>query len=715
MKTLRSAVVMMAVTAVCAQALAQRTPAQPPAPSPATGRPAAVAEKPADLLSTASKPLFAAAVTRAEDAVIPLVLQRASMSGDARTRLEAQIDLLVLERWLASVSGNSELQSAAAWLRAQQVRQAVAALQSQLATDGDRPLDSVRQLAAKNLHQITADLPEAADVSRMDAVCRLAGISLWELGTGQAASPATTSGMRPASIPALPQDAAAAAAPRPRSSAVASTAPADLIPRLSVTPVLRQQLIRTLDAVQRPEVYELTREEARQLERTLKEAIDIAAGLASNAGVDIGKRMELERELGEALALLQDRRLKEIGRRKIDGMGRYRQVLSAIIRLNLSEQNYKLLAPAFEHAERSPDDAKRLIPTVEKFVAYCSAYDALPATVQYNADAASLKAVQKAYDDSRKSFETARNAFLGDVEQLGGGGISSTSAADLEGRLEEMQLSMEVIQAVGTLPASLEVLNALKPKAPGNLERRIAKEAAIAASPGKGPIRKDAAAVLTRLVRLATSCRELQATTIDGANLQVLQGYTKKGPDELSAKWRANALEVVNSAGSNGAVDEGKVERNELLVAMIQTLPRLVAMEAAVQPSANLQRWADWGLDDRAVEQVLYPTRAAAATAFLSFLNDSTDGMRNWEKVQQDQQPLVNFLIRSIAGAGQIKALNGDLETACAKLMTPLDVSSYIVQRRYTLAMVCLTRPDLEPKAAGEIREHLAKSVSQFR
>ena len=114
--------------------------------------------------------------------------------------------------------------------------------------------------------------------------------------------------------------------------------------------------------------------------------------------------MELERQLGEALALMQDRRLKEIGKRKIEGMGRYRQLLSAIIRLNLSEQNYKLLAPAFELAERSPENARRLIPTVERFVACCAAFDRLPAGLQFGADPASTRLMQKAWDDARAGF-----------------------------------------------------------------------------------------------------------------------------------------------------------------------------------------------------------------------------------------------------------------------------------------------------------------------
>ena len=703
MNILRCAVLAICAAAMSGDLLAQPSPTQPVRPPVA------------ELLAGASKPLFAAAAAQAEEQLVPLVLQRTQFSGGSNLRLEAQIDLYVIQRWIATSTLSTDQQAAAAWLRLQQFRQAMAAAQKDLSPGNDQGLNSIQQLAARNLRQLTYDLP-AADVARMDTICRAAGIALLEFATGQAVNPSQIPIMRPASLPALPQEPAPAPRPREAAAAVASSDPGDLIPKLNVSPVLRRQLVRTLDAVQRPEVYDLTAEEGRQLGRTLKEAIDISAGLASNAGVDITKRMELEQQLGEALALLQDRRLKELGERKIEGMSRYRQVLSAIIRLNLSEQNYKLLAPAFQLAERSPEAARRLIPAVERFVGFCSAYDGLPASLQYSTDPANLKALQKAYDDSRKGFEASRSGFLGDVEMLGGAAISSTTTTDLENRLEEMQLAMDVVWAMGAMPASLEVLNTFKPKAPapGGLERRIAREAGIAAAPGKSAARKDAAAVLLRTVRLASGSRELQGAKIEGASLDLLQRYTKKTADDLAAKWRMNVTDVVNAAASGGPLDEGKVQRNELLLGMIQALPRLVAMENTIQSAGVLQRWADWGLDDRAVEQGLYPTRAAASAALLAFFGDSSEGMRNWAKVQQEQQPAVSFITRSIAGASQIPEVKGELSTACAKLLTPLDVTGYALQRRYAIAQASLARPDLDAKAAGEIRNGLAKALAQF-
>ena len=719
MNILRCAVLAICAAAMGGSLLAQPAPTQPVRPPQETGKPAPVpAPVPAELLAGASKPLFAAAAARAEEQLVPLVLQRTQFSGGSNLRLEAQIDLYVIQRWIATSTLSTDQQAAAAWLRLAQIRQAMSAAQKDLSPANDQGLTDVQQLAAHNLRQLTYDLP-AADVAKIDAICRATGISLLEFATGQAVNPSQIPIMRPVNLPTLPQE--PSPAPRPREAAVGSSDPGDLIPKLNVSPVLRRQLVRTLDAVQRPEVYDLTAEEARQLARVLKDAIDISAGLASNAGVDLAKRMELEQQLGEALALLQDRRLKELGQRKIEGMSRYRQVLSAIIRLNLSEQNYKLLAPAFQLAERSPEDAKRLIPAVEKFVAFCSAYDKLPESFQYNTDPAILKALQKAYDDSRKGFEASRSAFLGDVEMLGGTGISNTSTADLESRLEEMQVWMDVVWAMGSMPVSLEVLNTFKPKppapspAPGGLERRIAKEVAIAAAPGKSAARKDAAAVLLRMVRLASGSRELQGAKIEGASLDVLRRYTKKTADDLAAKWQMNVMDVMNAASSGGTLDEGKVQRNELLLGMIQTLPRLAAMEGTAKSAGVLQRWADWGLDDRAVEQGVYPTRAAATAALLAFYGDSTEGMRNWEKVRQEQQPAVSFITRAISGAREIPEVKGELPAACAKLLTPLDVTVYALHRRYAIAQASLARPNLDKNAASDIRDALAKAMAQFR
>ena len=704
MSIIRCAVLAVCVATTGAGVLAQAASAQP-------ARPPAHNDQAAEPLAAASRPLFAASAAQADGQLVPLVLKRTEFIGQINLRLEAQIDLYVMQRWIALSAPNTDRQAAAAWLRLQQLRQAMAAAQKELSAANSQALNDVQQLACRNLRQLTYDMP-AADVARMDAICRSAGIALLELGTGEVVNPSQIPVMRPSGLPTLSP--VPVPAPLPRETVAGSGDPADLIPRLSVSPVLRQQLVRTLDAVQRPEAYDLSADEARQLGHVLKDAIDISAGLASNAGVDVAKRMELEQQLAEALALMQDRRLKELGQRKIESMSRYRQVLSAIIRLNLSEQNYKLLAPAFELAERSTEDAKRLIPAIERFVGFCSAYDSMPTTIQCNTDAATSRSIQRAYEDVRKSFETSRNAFLGDVEMLGGTGISTTTAADLETRLEDMGFSMDVIRAMGTMPATLDVLNAFKPRVSGGLERRVAKEATTASARGRNAHYKDAAAVLQQLVRLAAACRDLKAAPLDEPSLALLQQYTKKTAEDLAAKWQANAADVVNAAALGYVLDEQKIQRNELLLGMIQGLPRLVAMESAVGSAGVLQRWADWGLNQSAVDQGVYPTRAAATTALLAFFGDSTQGMRNWEKVRQEQRPAVDFVVRSIAGAAQIPEVKGELEVACAKLLTPLDVTSYALHRRYALAQACLSRADLDAKLAGEIRDSLARAMAQF-
>lgn len=651
------------------------------------------------------KGIFRSGAKRAEERLIPMVIKRVDLSGDARTRLEVQLDMQVLSRWIASIKPANDDHAAVLFLRLQQLNALAGNLQDQFASEGKADLNRVQQDGARQLHQLTFDLPATADAPKIDEVCRNVAIFAMDISSGVTTNPSSIPSMRPTSLPPAPADQATRA--QPRAAGPGRSDPARLIPNLSVSQPLRQQLLATLDMIERPGSNDMTEQDVAQLRPVLDEAIDVAAGLAGNAGVTAEDRDKLERQLTESLALFGDRRLRDLAKQRIAEMSRYRMVLGSITRLRLSEANYKTLAPAFEYAQKNPDVSKEVLTSLERFVGYCTTFDKSPATLTYAANPALAKSIQRPYDDSRKAFDTGRSGFLTDVEGLGSDAITGSDPDDLVQRLDEMRLALDLIDALQAMPQALDTFAAFKPKPAGGLERRIAREASVAASPGKGPIRQEAADVLKDLIRLAETARDLEALKIEGPELQIFTAYTKKTPEEIDAKWRSNVTEVISQAASGGAIDSKRIERNENLIPLVQSLSGVVQVEAQAKQAAKLQRWADWGVDPKAVEHVLLPYRAAAAGAFTGFLSDSTDAMQAWPAAQKERRPIMNFVMRSIGGASMLPDL-APLQQNCAKLMTPLADNGFAVQRYFALATAALSAADADTATSEDIRKALA-------
>ena len=358
--------------------------------------------------------LFSAGRRDIEKQLVPLVLAREASSGPARSRLEAQLDLQVIVRWLSGLKAPDDDRAAVQYLRLQQAQDVVANLTKAFSKDSDAEFNNVQQNAAKQLHQLSYDLPATPGNAQLDEICRNVGLLVMDLAAGEAADPARVPPMRPASLPPDIQEAVAAIEVEPS----AQVEPSRSIPYLSVSKPLRQQLLATLEMIERPAAHNLDADGVRELRQLLDDAVAISAGLAGNAGVSPDDREKLEQQLTEALALASDRRLRDMGTQRIADMARYRQVLGSITKLNLSDANYRLLAPAFEYAQKTPGESKQVLASVERFVAYCTIFDRMPATITYAAKPAIARTVQRPYDEIRKAFAVSRSEFLAAVESL---------------------------------------------------------------------------------------------------------------------------------------------------------------------------------------------------------------------------------------------------------------------------------------------------------
>ena len=695
-----SKVAMWSVIGLCLPAAGQVPPSSPAS---------AIAD------SATSRGYFKANVQDAEREIVPLVMRRSETKSGELTLTDLQLDMRILVRWVASLPTSSDDAAAVSYLRVRQLRAAATALDSHIATHRDEPLTKIQQTAVAQLHQLTYDLPAKPDSAKLDATCRAIGQYLLIFATGNATLPEIPP-MRPGSLAPAPAEPAAGTNPaidQPHPIPPQHTGPAQAIPQLGVSPALRQQLLRTLDMTQHPATYQLSDDDARQLAQMLDEAVDVAAGLASNAGVTPEARAGLEQQLTESLALFSDKRLRDLARNRISAMAKYRQVLSSITKLNLDQASYKALAPAFEYAQNTPAESKRVLAAVEKFVTQCAQLDGLTATMPSVAGNPTLtRALAKPYEDGRKRFEEARNVFVGAVEQMGGAGMGSTSADDLENELRDMAQCMDMITTIRSMPRTVETLNTFRPRPAGGLEKRIAKELAAATSPAKDANRQEASVFLHNLVRAANTAKELETLKISPADQTVFEAYTEKSADDLVTKWRANVTDTVCDAAAGNAMDAGKIDRNEMLKALVDSLSYVAAVEAQVQDKDALSRWADWGLDEKNLSQTLYPYRAAAATAFLSFLNDKTDGMKAWHKVRQDQRPTVTFVLRCVASARQVPSGREGLSLHCAKLMTPLFIGAFSTARFFTYGNALLAMPRIDTDTADAVKRSLEKRLA---
>ena len=87
-----------------------------------------------------------------------MVIKRTQLSGDARARLDVQLDLHILARWIAGLKPSSDDHAAVLFIRVQQLNAVAGNLQKQFAGNaGNEPINKVQQASARQLHLLTID------------------------------------------------------------------------------------------------------------------------------------------------------------------------------------------------------------------------------------------------------------------------------------------------------------------------------------------------------------------------------------------------------------------------------------------------------------------------------------------------------------------------------------------------------------------------------
>ena len=615
-----------------------------------------------------------------EPQITQRAIGRADLKGVGRMRLELELDIRLLANWSAAVQGDDEV-LAAGYLRMRQILEAMYLLDENFTDQRVASLTPDQSAALARLHALTYKLPEPSSIANLDTTSRTIGLCILGATSAAPINENTIPVMRPQTVPASPDFAPVDKASPP--AAPPQVDPERALPTLNVSPALRQQMLQIQQAIRDGEAAHAAPAESQALRRMLHDAIDLASGFSANAATSGEQRMDLERQLTEALALYIDPRTRSIARSRIDGLSQYRGLMQLIGELKLSPQNYQLLAPAFNYAQKNPDKAAPVLASVRAFVQMAGSYETMPSELAATGQLSRLPAM---YQEARKTFEQHRNLYLGAVAGLDGTGLMDSTPDMLNTALDEMRLSFDLVGMMGRLTSTAETLNTYKPRPAGGLEKFIARETAVAASSTPSPLRTQAIRSLEDLIALAESATEL--TQVDFASLSpdALPDLGSARLTELQAKWKLNVTQIASQAVAGTPLDRDMLQRNLALPKLVASLKTAGDLQRTMQDAALLGRWTDWVGDRATLDQALTPYLSALNAAVSSFLNDSSAAIKELPKVEYASYPLRTLLVRDLQAGSELAKLPVGLPAVCAKLVTPFN--RFATERYTTLGIV---------------------------
>jgi hypothetical protein len=530
----------------------------------------------------ALKKYIADETVRFEREIADRIRRRSETSQQDLPYVELQIDLRVLARWLATqvtaVDAFSDAQ-AVAWLRYRDIVALIPSVDTWATAQKGNVPTKTQTTALAALHKATFDLKNAGSVGEIDGV--LIGLRaplLLSLGDkdGKAAD------ARPARKPG-PTTTATVATP---STATPPAEPLTLdqlsmrVTQLTISVPLRQQLLGAIGVAKAAEG-----EAADRMTSVLRSAVELAAAVQSNVAVDPAARSQLETEIGEAVALFSDPRLRDAGQKRLDDLKEYRQLTGRVMSLALTPETLRQLQPAFLYANQNPEQGGKVLAAVETFARVDREMAApRPATQD---------PIGRQIDAQAKLYTTERAGFLGDIDRLKPGSAVAADPAQITQRVEGMEKISAGIFVLRRLAQSQTTLLELKPRPTGGLEKRIT-QTVVKLGDNDVSARDTARTYLTDVDRLAqawTDVRGIIAKPVDDAAMQKFTGMTWSAVD---ARLRATATEQASTLASPiGGLDDAKLDGMVRGATMIEQVQKLADLESRLAAATAVTRSAD--------------------------------------------------------------------------------------------------------------------------
>ncbi len=533
--------------------------------------------------------------SRLEAELATLIQKRAETPANDLPYQELRIDLRILQRWLIQQllkpTPYSDTQ-AVIWLRQKDLSDLIITVDGFAAGKSGEAPTRKQSDAMTAIHKMTFDLKPIDGIAALDAMLTpLRSSLLFAMGdqTGKSVDmrPAPVKNTQVVEAPDKPVE-------QPQTLDQLSTG----ITRLTVSIPLRQQLLSSVAATRQAEGDE----QAAMLDM-LRSAYELASALQSNIGVDAASRPVIEAQLGEAVSLFSDPRLREAAESRMKNLAQYRQLAGRVSSLVLAPEIVRALAPAFAYARAHPEASAKVLQTIEAF----SDIESQVLSLKPPAAAASDHAHRQA-EAQFKQLLNLRAGFIEDAEKMSGSGKGTSTADDLSQRVDSMRTTIASLNILKRHPQTMATLLELKPRPFGALERRVTQSLVKMSD-------DDAArSFIADLDRIAGTWTMAQKALEAPVDPQIVEKYAATNWQAFEARFRQVVTDSVNVAASTGKVDVSKIESLDRLVAMIQRLRTLANLDSRLQVEAGVNRWADCSINNEKLTKLLdgYRTDFAA-------------------------------------------------------------------------------------------------------
>lgn len=613
---------------------------------------------------------------RVEGELATLIQKRAETPAAALAYHEMRIDLRIVQRWLLAqlltAEPYSDLQTVV-WLRHRDLDSLIATVDSWATTQSGGPT-KVQSEAMSKLNKATYDLKPVDSIASLDDVLSKLRAPLL-ISLGDVAGKAQD--MRPAVVK------------KPRQSDKPDPEPTEpptidqlssQITRLAISIPLRQQLLSAVAATRSAD-----KNEQDQMLTMLRSAVELASALESNVGVDATARSTIESQLGEAVSLFSDPRLRDTAQERLKGLSQYRQLAGRVSSLALSAEYMRALGPAFEYARSQPDQSAKILGAIETFAQLEQQLHALKPVV---ASDATGRAAEAQY----RHLLNLRAGFIEDAGKLKPNGAFSSTPDDLTKRVTELRQTKEMLEVLQRLPQTQATLVQLKPRPTGALERRIT-QALVKLSDNDSASRS----FLTGLDSLATAYSNANKSLSERVDDAVVQKYAGVSWDKFESHIRQSATDSASAAASSGAVDTRAATSIQQTLAVVDRLRTLATLDARLTIDAPINRWADCSLGQQKLTMLLDQYRSD----FSQVVSDTLAGRADADTaagLKGRYRGLFRTLEQVASVADACTALPAGVMGQVASLTTPSDKAPFARVRflSFMTDLLDLTRASAE-------------------
>jgi hypothetical protein len=588
------------------------------------------------------------------------MLRRPDLTGNARARLELEIDLRIIQRSLVGLAGEARFSSneqVVAWIRGKQFRDAVRGMDAVLTQDAI--VSPSQKEALGQIHKLSFDASKLKAGKELDAFCKEAAVAMANVVNATPVNAGAMPVMRPKP---LRGEAAGGGPP----TVAELTQQVQMLAAVSVP--LRQQLLALASAAGAPSKDD----DARATYEMLSQSVDLARGLQSNTAVTPDARENIESQLAQGIALFSDPRTRAAGRRKVEALGQYRQTLARVEKMNLSADQMARFAPALAWARANPAAGAKVLGAIEAYLKLGGQWDAL------TRDVTVAMPLRRPLEDLKAQFAKQRSAFAQQAPQVGTG----TSVADLQQDVAELQRLYEITDDVVAMGPSLDTLNAYKPRPAGSIERKVATAATAAVGPAGSANRGDGQKYLHSVHELGSLAQRLAARPLTDLPEAVAQGWAGGKVSSFEGKWKSMVAELAGDlAGGQIELDKAKVARLRGALELGDGLRSARQLEEALAKSANLSRWVDWAIDPSALSTFVGAYRDATAAAVAGFVADHGDALETWRRLRVLYEPVMALVVRDAEYGPLCEGLPIGLAGDLGRLATPVENAPFATER----------------------------------